>query len=332
MARRLILAAIGCLLLSGCAVQRSLMASFAEQAIRLSGSKHNLSDSAKVYAALGADSLRFKAPARPGHGCRLETAQIRVGRNSYPLYRLHPRRVSSPEKVVLYLHGGAYVHEIISYQWKMVTDIAKRSGVEVYVPRYPLAPAHTFARTYELLDELYSLLLTIYEPENIIFLGDSAGGGLAVAYCQTLVEKGAPLPGKLVLLSPWVDLTMSTPGIGQFESSDPMLSRSGLLVYARAWAGEDYSAYSSPPEADSKLRDPQLSPIYGEMRGLPQTHLFAGTREILLPDALKFYSLLKDADVPSMLYLGHGCNHVYAAFPSKEGKTARKTIARLIAE
>lgn len=332
MARRFILAAIGCLLLSGCAVQRSLMASFAEQAIRLSGNKQKLSDSAKVYAALGIDSLRFKAPARPGHGCRLETSQIRVGRKSYALYRLLPRRVSSPEKIVLYLHGGAYVNEIISYQWKMVSDIAKRSGVEVCVPRYPLAPAHNFARTYELLDELYSLLLTLYEPENIIFLGDSAGGGLAAAYCQTLVEKGSPLPGKLVLLSPWVDLTMSDPGIGQFESIDPMLSGPGLLVYARAWAGEDYSSFSRPLEADSKLWNPMLSPIYGEMRGLPRTHLFAGTREIFLPDALKFYSRLKEAGVPSMLYLGHGCNHVYAAFPSKEGKAARKTIARLIAE
>lgn len=332
MARRLVIATLGCLLLSGCAVQRSLMASFAEQTIRISGNKRNLSDSARVYAALGADSAKFKAPVRPGHGCRLETAQIRLGRKSYPLFRVHPRRLSSPEKVVLYLHGGAYVHEIISFQWKMVTDIAKRSGVEVYVPRYPLAPDHHYAQTYELLDELYSLLLTLYEPDNIIFLGDSAGGGLAAAYCQTLVEKGRPLPGKLVLLSPWVDLTMSNPGIGQFESIDPMLSGPGLLVYARAWAGEDYSSFSRPLESDSKLWNPLLSPIYGQMRGLPQTHLFAGTREIFLPDALKFYSRLKEDGVSSMLYLGHGCNHVYAAFPSKEGKAARKTIARLIAE
>ncbi|MBP5210375.1 MAG: alpha/beta hydrolase [Bacteroidales bacterium] len=231
---------------------------------------------------------------------------------------------------VLYLHGGAYVEEITPFHWDFLAKIAKKTGIEIWVPIYPLAPVHTYMETFSLLENTYKKMLSNHSAGDITFMGDSAGGGLAVALCQSLPELDFPQPKQLILFSPWIDATMTNPNISQFADVDPMLNSDILVGAAQRWAGEETGLIGDSLPLTSKLWDWRISPIYGELSLLPRVELYAGTREILLPDILRFNSLLREAGVGSTLHIGHGCNHVYPLFPTPEAKSAIKEICEML--
>ena len=110
-------------------------------------------------------------------------------------------------QIVIYLHGGAYVNEIMIPHISFCDRLAKKVSGTVFAPLYPLAPNHTFDETYEILEKLYRHLL---EQENpITIMGDSSGGGLSAAFAQYLAANDLPQPENLILISPWVDVSMS---------------------------------------------------------------------------------------------------------------------------
>lgn len=178
------------------------------------------------------------------------------------------------------------------------------SNIDIYYPIYPLAPNHTYKDAYLLILKLYKKLLK--ENKEIILMGDSAGGGLALGFAMYLKELNIKLPNKLVLLSPWVDITLSNPSIEEFEKNDPMLSCYGLVEYAKLWAG------------DLDLKDYKLSPINGDLSNLPDTLIFTGTNEILYPDLILFDKKLQKNKVKSELIIGKNMNHVYPLYIKKK--------------
>ena len=213
--------------------------------------------------------------------------------------------------VIIYLHGGCYINEAVSFHYKFVDKICKKSNMDVYFPIYPLAPIYSYKDAYSLVLKLYKKLLK--ENKNVIIMGDSAGGGLALGFTLYLQTINVNLPNKLVLISPWVDITLKNKQIKQYEKNDPMLSCYGLREYAKLWAnGID-------------LNDYKLSPINGDLSILPNTLIFTGTNEILYPDLLKFYKLLKKNKVKSKLVIGDNMNHVYPLYIKK-----RESIDRII--
>ena len=216
---------------------------------------------------------------------------------------------------IIYLHGGIYVNEIRIPHIIFCDKLAKEVNATVYAPIYPLAPNHTYKETYEIVEKLYKHLLNTEKP--IIIMGDSAGGGLSAAFCEYLAENDLPQPKNLILISPWVDISMS----GDYDSVeyDPMLGIDGARKMGESWAGN----------LDTK--DYKVSPLFGDVKKLPKTTLFVGTYEIIYPDVVKFYEKLRKNDVEAELNIGEKMTHVYPVYPLvPESREAFKHIVEII--
>jgi acetyl esterase/lipase len=155
----------------------------------------------------------------------------------------------------VYLHGGAYTSDITKQHWAMVGALADE-GVQIEVPLYGLTPQHTYREAYPLVIEVYGQMLERLPAAAVTLAGDSAGAGLALGIAQELPAAGLPQPRRIVLISPWLDLTLSQPAVQALARHDPWLSPAGLVEMGHAWAGGDDPA------------DPRLSPVNGPLNDL----------------------------------------------------------------
>lgn len=219
--------------------------------------------------------------------------------------------------VVLYLHGGAYIHGFTGFHWKTMVQLAKKTGCGFIVPNYPLLPLHTARECYLLVMKLYSNLLESVDASRIVFMGDSAGGGLALSIAEGAKTNGMALPSKMVLISPWVDVLG---GDDSLQPEDNWLYCDTLRKFGRDWAG-DLDPHSAA-----------VSPLYGEVSGLPECLVFSGDWEVLYPDTAKMVGKLRKAGVPVEFHVGTGLGHVYPLYPAPEGREARGIIVDFLSK
>jgi len=151
-------------------------------------------------------------------------------------------------------------------------------------------------------------------------MGDSAGGGLALAAATTLCATALQACAQLVLISPWIDVVFSDPRSAQIENWDPISSLTGLRV-----AGDLYRGNLAPEH-------PWVSPINADLVGLPPIMLFSGTRDVLHPAARRLRHRAAAAGVDVDFHEGLGLVHVYPILPCDEGIDARQTIANALIE
>ncbi len=197
------------------------------------------------------------------------TEVVRGPAGEFPAYVLTPRG-TDPRRTLLYLHGGAYVAGIDPFHVRFLTSLASRLALRVVLPDYPLAPEHTWRDSHGALADLATRWAR--ESDELLLAGDSAGAGYALALAQTLRDRRGPQAGRLVLLSPWVDLTMASPETEEFARRDPWLDLPRLRAYADWWAG-----------STGDLARPEVSPALGDLTGLPSTLMTCGTRDVLTP-------------------------------------------------
>jgi acetyl esterase/lipase len=216
-------------------------------------------------------------------------------------------------RAAVYLHGGAYVSEIAPQHWSLVGRLAD-AGVRLEVPLYGLAPRHTHREALPFMGAVHRQLVDEVGPSAVTLAGDSAGGGLALSLAQALLGAGLPQPRGLVLVAPWLDLTLSHPDLPAVEARDPWLSRVGLLEAGRAWAGGD------------DPRDPRLSPLAGPLAGLAPIRVWVGTRDIALPDVLLLRERATAVGGRVEVTVCPGAVHVYPLVPAPEGRAAARAI------
>jgi monoterpene epsilon-lactone hydrolase len=233
--------------------------------------------------------------------------------NGFTCYRVAPSSTTRPG-VVVYLHGGAYFAEMTKQHWSFVDELVGKLGCPVEVPIYGLAPQHDHREAFHLLDALFAELVADHDAKEVVFVGDSAGGGLALAFAQTLLETDRPQPGLVVLISPWLDISLDNPAIAAVELHDPWLSSVGLRVVGAAWA------------ADADPTDPRVSPINGSLRGLAPIDAYIGTRDLFLPDTRKLRDLVFASGGDIRLHEAEGAFHVYVLTPVAEGRRDRTCI------
>lgn len=231
----------------------------------------------------------------------------------FDVYTVLPAGDLVPERAVFYVHGGAYVSSITPWHWRLIMWMADR-GLRVEVPLYGLAPKYTHRDAFPFLEQVYRELSTDVPVERTAFAGDSAGGGLALALAQAIPDLGLSRPGRMVLIAPCTDVTMTNPGIAEVEPLDPWLASVGLLECARSWAGGD------------PLSDPRLSPLHGPVENLPPTDVFVGTHDLLLPDLRLLRDRMVEVGTPVTLVEEPGAFHVYPLVPCPEGRRARAQI------
>jgi monoterpene epsilon-lactone hydrolase len=181
---------------------------------------------------------------------------------------------SVSDKVILYLHGGAYGFCSANTHRPLAAGIAHASGVKALLVEYRLAPEHPFPAAIEDAVTSYRWLLNQgYKSTDIIFAGDSAGGGLSIATALVLRDQNEPLPAAIICLSPWVDLTSSGDSYARNSRVDPYLNLEGVKESAQMYVG------------DEPLDHPLISPVFADLIGLPPLFIQVGGLEILQSDA-----------------------------------------------
>lgn len=234
------------------------------------------------------------------------------------VYTITPKSGASGWHIV-YTHGGGFVNALVQPHWDIIEELIKATGATVTVPLYPLAPEHQYMETLQQLEQVYRGLLQHVPPERIIFCGDSAGGNLALTQALNYRERGLPLPSHLILFSPWLDLTLANPEAQTTEQNDPMLRISATQQYGRWWAG------STDP------RTPLLSPINGDLRGLPPIHVYIGTDDILFPDTRILRERVAAAGGQIQVNEYPGAFHVFVgATFTPEARDAYRKIAEFV--
>jgi acetyl esterase/lipase len=235
-----------------------------------------------------------------------------------PVHWISPKS-GEGSTVVLFLHGGSYIINATRPHWRFMAGLAELSGCTVVAPDYPLAPAYYYADAYQMLMELYRQLVAGGSGQKIVLMGDSAGGGLALGLAMMIRDEKLPQPEAIVLLSPWLDVTMSNPHIGEIDDSDPFLNVGALIRAGRSWA------------RGANPRKPLISPIYGQLENLPPLHLFIGTKDILAADCRRFRGLCMAAKARLAYYEFEGMVHDWMLLDFKEAKMAAKRIAAIVA-
>ena len=190
--------------------------------------------------------------------------------------------------VILYLHGGGYTCGDLEYAKGFGSALAVRCGVKVFCAAYRLAPEHPFPAAVEDALESYKYLLSKgYAPDHICLCGESAGGGLCYALCMKLREENLPLPGSIIALSPWTDLTASGASYERNREVDPSMTIEQLDFFAACYT------------ADRK--DPLVSPLFGDLTQMPPSLIFVGGNEIMLDDSAQLHEKLLAAGSKSRL-------------------------------
>jgi acetyl esterase/lipase len=219
----------------------------------------------------------------------------------FPSYTFSARG-TAPDRVVVYVHGGGFVAPIDPYHVKYAARLATALDASVVMPDYPLAPEHTWRDSHE--DIVRVIQRAAETSERVVVVGDSAGGGVALAAALTVRDRGGPQPSHLVLHSPWVDLTTSTPETEVATLEDPWLFIGKMYAYASWWAG-----------SDDDLGRPEVSPALADLSGLPRTLMFSGTRDTLMPGCRLLARRAVEAGWDLTYVEQPGLLHVYPILP-----------------
>jgi epsilon-lactone hydrolase len=212
-------------------------------------------------------------------------------------------RDADPAGVLLYLHGGVYVIGSARSTVPLVSDLARRARVKAVTLDYRLAPEHPYpAAVDDALAAYRGLLEQGVDPGQIALAGESAGGGLAIALLLALRQAGLALPSCAYLMSPYADLTLSGDTLTEKQDVDPLLTPEGLRLRVPDYVGGDDAT------------NPQISPIFGDLEGLPPLLIQAGSHEILLSDALRLADRAARDDVSVALEITPGVPHVFQGF------------------
>ena len=195
---------------------------------------------------------------------------------------------SDPDRVLLHSHAGGSVVTSMHTDRKALGHIAKAVGARALVPNYRRSPEHKFPAQLDDVEKAYRWLLAQrIRPENIASIGHSIGGNLAVSLAVTLRDKGVPLPGAILSVSPWYDLEMKNETLGSNAETDALLSRPLVETFRELWIGGTGVARN----------DPRVNLLYADLTGLPPIMVYYGAYEMLAGEAVEFAKRAKDARV-----------------------------------
>ena len=219
-----------------------------------------------------------------------------------------------PAQTVFYFHGGAYINQPNNQQTTMAARTAKETGCKVVLMVYPKEPVYNCETAYKQCLDYYLEHIEKYDCGKIVFMGDSAGGGLALGLAEVLHAGNHPEPEELILISPWVDVSMTNRDMPEYLKKDPMLGIDGCRRMGEVWAD------------GLPLTDPRVSPLYGDVISLCHVTMTVGTWEVLYPDILLLYEKFQNAGVDCTLITGERMIHCWPICPIPEAKGAQSVI------
>lgn len=236
----------------------------------------------------------------------------------WPAYSLSPRG-SAPTRTLYYCHGGGFMAPIDQFHVRYAARLAQRFGARVVLPDYPLTPEHSWRDSHDALVAHVDRLGR--ESEELVLLGDSAGGNIALSLALSLRDRGLRTPDRMVLISPWVDPSTSLRAETEAAARrDPWLKLTKALAYADWWAG-------SPDD----LARPEVSPALGDLHDLPPTLMFCGTADLLVPGCRLLARRATEAGWPLTYVEEPDLIHVYPLLPGvPEARRAWRQLERFL--
>lgn len=224
--------------------------------------------------------------------------------------------------VIIYLHGGCYIYGNINNYCTIPVQISNTTGLKVLSVNYSLAPENPFPKAIEDVQNIYEYLIEEgYTSDQIVIVGDSAGGGLALATVIKLRDLKVDLPAALGLFSPWVDLTLKGDTIEILKDFDNILSKRQLEGAAKIYAEKQ------------ELTNPLISPVFADLKNCPPMMILAGGREILLSDSI---NLARRANLDNTIVnfiVWDKLDHVFAVDSTlPESKEAIEILGKFLLE
>ncbi|HHR7288364.1 TPA: alpha/beta hydrolase fold domain-containing protein [Staphylococcus aureus] len=295
--------------------KRSVKSYMLEQGIRLSRAKRRF-----MYKEEAMKALEKMAPQTAGEyeGTNYQFKMpVKVDKHfGSTVYTVNDKQ-DKHQRVVLYAHGGAWFQDPLKIHFEFIDELAETLNAKVIMPVYPKIPHQDYQATYVLFEKLYhDLLNQVADSKQIVVMGDSAGGQIALSFAQLLKEKHIVQPGHIVLISPVLDATMQHPEIPAYLKKDPMVGVDGSVFLAEQWAG------------DTPLDNYKVSPINGDLVG--RITLTVGTKEVLYPDALNLSQLLSAKGIEHDFIPGYYQFHIYPVFPIPERRRFLYQVKNII--
>jgi acetyl esterase/lipase len=226
----------------------SLQARLIEWLLPLSGFRRLLASEEAFRRGL--PRITRRGPALPSRRMRRLLDISEREAHGSRVFTIAPRQAAAGGRHILFLHGGGYFCDITAAHWSIVARLIRRTGATVTVPLYPLAPQHTVTDVLALLLPLCRALTAEVGAGSLTLMGDSSGAGISLALAQLLRDHGGPLPANLVLLSPWLDATLSDPSQPKLAETDRLLAIPGAREAGAMYAG-DLDPRSSFPKFES---------------------------------------------------------------------------------
>lgn len=277
---------------------------------------------AKARAAEGSDDiekeLREAEPYLKPKSVKMDISYSYTYEHGMQVY--HFNEEAGTDTLIVYYPGGGYLNQPLKYHWRIINKLCQELNCSVLMPVYPKTPQYTCEESYDIVMKFYLDCVATKDIGKLVFMGDSSGGGMSLVMAQLLRDEypEARQPEEIILLSPWMDVSMDNEEIKTVDPHDPMLDCAGVAAVGRMWAG------------DRDVHDPLASPIYGTFENLGRITIFAGTRDILCPDEIKFSQMLTEQGIDHICVVEESLNHPYVLFPIPEAAKARQVIVDII--
>ncbi|MGB7538860.1 MAG: alpha/beta hydrolase [Anaerolineales bacterium] len=214
---------------------------------------------------------------------------------------------SPADRALLYMHGGGFIFGSLATHRALIARLADSAGIRAFSVEYRLAPEHPFpAALDDSLEAYRGLVQDGITPDKIIVAGDSAGGNLALALILSLKKAGDALPAAAVCISPVTDMLWTGSSMRTKAGVDPIFPEGGSSPMGTS-IHADYIRSADP-------RDPLISPLYGDMRGMPPVLLHVGEDEVLLDDSARLAERVRAAGGHAELVVWSGMWHVFQVF------------------
>lgn len=221
-------------------------------------------------------------------------------------------------RIILYFPGGSYIDQPTRSHWEFMNALAEDTGSVIYVPLYPKLPDRDAASAYAVLTDWYASLLRGTVHGEVLFMGDSAGGGMALSLAMQLRDTGLGGPDRLILLSPWADVTMTNTAIPGYGKRDPALDAEMLRQLGILWAG------------GLDTTDPVVSPLYGDLTGLGEIIFFTTDGELLYPDLVQLADELEAAGAAYRMYPRSDLFHCWPLYAYLNIPESEEDYARIV--
>ncbi len=220
---------------------------------------------------------------------------------------------------ILYFHGGSYMAEATSNHWEFIENLVDDTGATVILPDYPLTPKYNYKDVFNMVVPLYKEIQQKVDVSNeLIIMGDSAGGGLSLALLEKISQEDIKMPKKTILISPWLDVRMDNPKIEQVKEQDKKLNKEALKIAGLAYAGND--------GIDSYL----VNPIDGDLSKINNLTIFTGTKDILNPDVYKLKEKAEKNNINIDINEYQDAGHIWIIDKDSDEKIVKKGYEDLI--